>query len=492
VRAEIARDLEEGAAMAHISLSRGRSTHARSLRALAPPLVAAALGVLVGFAAVGSLVGHAAGDAAEPSLDPARLIDATHRPPLLTLAGERVRLRYDIYCTAPDGDPESGAPCDAGGTVYARPIGAVAWEALPLRLDEWAEEGRYGVDLPEGLADAPAGFEYYAVLRNEANGVSMTLPAGGEESPQRSTPLGSATLVNLGTHAFGETASAAERVFSAPWGSGTTEVGLEGGRQATPIGPAAFDVDARGRVALLDQVNRRLLHIDPGVGRASAVPLAIDGTLADMSVDDDGSVYVLESTGRAAGRPPLLRAFDRAGRALTSVELAERTAAQVRVGPEGPVVKQYPSELWRPALRGAKPLARAEQLAGSHARRPLEDGGTVAVLRAEGEIRVAVDRHGVHRSWLVRSETPLAEVQLAEPYGAGVVLVVRVFTEQADEFEVLVLGPSGARRRFAVDSADWAETAPVTRFRLGGSSLYRLGSNPAGAFVDRFDLGAAS
>ena len=66
--------------MAHISLSRGRSTHARSLRALAPPLLATALGVLVGLAAVGSLAGHAVGDAAEPSLDPARLIDATHVP----------------------------------------------------------------------------------------------------------------------------------------------------------------------------------------------------------------------------------------------------------------------------------------------------------------------------------------------------------------------------------------------------------------------------
>ena len=58
---------------------------------------------------------------------------------------------------------------------------------------------------------------------------------------------------------------------------------------------------------------------------------------------------------------------------------------------------------------------------------------------------------------------------------------------------MLVLGPSGLRRRVAVASADWAETAPLTRFRLNGSSLYRgLGSSPAGAFVDRFDVGATS
>ena len=155
-------------------------------------------------------------------------------------------------------------------------------------------------------------------------------------------------------------------------------------------------------------------------------------------------------------------------------------------------MKQYPSELSRPAVRATRPLARSEQLAGSHARRPFRDGGTVAVQRTGDEIRVALDRGAVHRSWLVHSETPLAEVQLAEPYDAGVLLVVRVYTDSQDEFEVLVLGPSGPRRRVALASADWAETAPLTRFRLNGSSLYRLGSSPAGAFVDRFDVGATS
>ena len=150
-------------------------------------------------------------------------------------------------------------------------------------------------------------------------------------------------------------------------------------------------------------------------------------------------------------------------------------------------MKQYPSELWRPALRAERPRP---PLAGSHARRPLRDGGTVAVQRTADEIRVALDRGGVHRGWLVRSETPLAEVQLAEPYGAGVLLVVRVYTDSQDEFEALVLGPSGLRRRVAVASA--GPRRRRTRFRLEGSSLYRLGSSPAGAFVDRFDLGATS
>ncbi len=47
---------------------------------------------------------------------------------------------------------------------------------------------------------------------------------------------------------------------------------------------------------------------------------------------------------------------------------------------------------------------------------------------------------------------------------------------------------AASAQQFAVASADWAETAPLSRFRLVGRSLYQLGSNAAGAFVDRYDL----
>jgi hypothetical protein len=88
----------------------------------------------------------------------------------------------------------------------------------------------------------------------------------------------------------------------------------------------------------------------------------------------------------------------------------------------------------------------------------------------------------------VSSSTALAEVQLAEPRGQRLVLVVRVYAETSDEFAVLILGRRGLEQRFSIASADWAETAPLGRFRLVDGSLYRLGSSPASAFVDRFDL----
>ena len=124
--------------------------------------------------------------------------------------------------------------------------------------------------------------------------------------------------------------------------------------------------------------------------------------------------------------------------------------------------------------------------------RPVKNGDLVIVFRTESEVRAALvdPLRRQRRAWRITSDTSLAEVQLAEPVGPRLVLVTRVYSDSADEFEVIVLGAQGLVRRFSVDSVDWAETAPLARFRLVGGSLYRLGSNANSAFVDRFALGA--
>jgi hypothetical protein len=139
---------------------------------------------------------------------------------------------------------------------------------------------------------------------------------------------------------------------------------------------------------------------------------------------------------------------------------------------------------------GSASLTRAAQARAGHPGRTVANGKELVVFRAgTSEVRVAeLAGRRVLRAWRVVSATPLGEVQLAEPLGHRIVLVVRPYTETQDEFLVLVLGDRGVERSFSVASEDWAETAPLARFRLTGSSLYRLGSTPSGPHVDRFDL----
>lgn len=239
---------------------------------------------------------------------------------------------------------------------------------------------------------------------------------------------------------------------------------------------------------MLDEAHRRLLRWREGASRPSSTPLAVDGTLADLAVAGDGTAYVLEPA--TASHNSLVREFAPNGSAIGSVATAER-ASELRLGPQGPVLLGEGSNQWAEAASGGKLLSPSLQPKTGRTGRPLPGGGSVVVLRRENEIRVAVtSSRGASRSWRITSDTPIAEVQLAEPLGTDLVLVARVYTDGRDEFVALVLGNKGLVRSFSLDPADWAETSPLSRFRLVGPSLYQLGSTPAGLFVDRFDLEA--
>jgi hypothetical protein len=442
-------------------------------------LAGAVLGTAAVLAAAPAIADRSASRAAQEALD------ATHLPPLLTVSGEPVELRYDIHCV-PVHETPNDAPCAAGGAVFVRAGSSGPYRELPLRVDRNAVEGRHVARVPRDIASSLGGFTYYATLQS-TGGAVLTLPAGGPDAPQRSLPLERAVEVSLGAHVFGATRGANARVAEARWGRGPVDVGLEPGRSLAPIGGSSFDVDRKGTVHVLDQVQRRVLRWPARSAAPVAIPLSIDGTIADLSVAPDGTTYLLESA--ASGRGPVLRTFGVHGETLGVVDIGERTAAQVRVGPDGPVVLQHPSGQWTAAIVDGRPLDAGAQGDSGRPGRALPGGGEVIVLRRANEIRAAlIGAKGRRRSWRVRSETPVAEVQLAEPLGDRLVLVVRVYSNTVDEFRALVLGPNGLVGSSSLDSADWAETAPLSRFRLVGSSLYQLGSTPAGLFVDRFDL----
>ena len=452
--------------------------------------LAGAAGIVIGGLA-GMVTVILAGTAVAHQLEApsaAPVLEATHLPPLLTAAGERVELRYEVYCAAAGAEPDE--QCDATGSVFVRPGDAGRFRRLSLREDRADSDGRFVTVVPESLARSTSGFTYYAVLRSVDNGATLTLPEGGALAPQRSVPLGSPVRVALGVHQFGRVTVHAERVAEAAWGSGPGQVGLEEGRNLTPIGGASFDVARDGTVHVLDEANRRVLRFPAGSPSArAAVPLGINGTLADMSVAPDGTIHVLETT-NGRRNTQLLRSFEADG-ASKGVATIEGRASQVRLGSSGiPNVLQQPSSQWTPTLTGdGRELGVDAQSDAAETARPLPSGGEVTVLRRGSEIRASLTgSDGVRRAWRITSQTPIAEVQLAEALGSRLVVVARVYSDTQDEFVVLVLGPTGLEHQLALDSADWAETAPLSRFRLVGSSLYQLGSTPANVFVDRYDL----
>jgi hypothetical protein len=350
--------------------------------------------------------------------------------------------------------------------------------SLCAAAGEESKDGRYYFDVPQAVVESPDGFSYYAVLRDDTTGAFVYVPSGGGEAPQVSVPLRNPVTIALGRDSFGAVREPDAHAVAAGWGSGGGEIGLAGSRELGFSGPSSFDVEPDGTVDVLDSVNGRVARW-PG-GRRENVPLSGPAELADFAAEADGSFDVLDLRGT-------LRSYRADGTEEWAQKLADRTWAKLV---RGPTVLQQPSEQWMPLAENGGPLTRAAQKRAAHAARRLANGHGLVVDRVgEGELRVAELRNNaLLRSWRITSETPLGEVQLAEAYGDGIVVVTRAYTEDRDEFVVLVLGGHGLVQRFSLASGSWTETAPLARFRLARGRLYRLRTTPAGAFVDRFEL----
>jgi hypothetical protein len=274
---------------------------------------------------------------------------------------------------------------------------------------------------------------------------------------------------------------------AAGWGSEVGEAGLVGSRELGFVGPSAFDVAGDGSVVVLDQVNARVQRWSrAGVKLTS---LEVSGGLADFALEPGGAMDVLEPPSRVSPAP-VLRSFRGDGTLLWAQRLSDRTWAKLAIGPAGPVVQQQPSEQWLPVAEHGAALGREAQAGHGRPGQPFANGREVVVERVgSAELRLAeLVGNALTRSWRIISTTPLGEVQLAEPRGDRLVVVAKTYTDDRSEYVVLVLDRSGVVNSFAVESLEWAESAPLARFRLAGSSLYRLGSTRAGLLVDRFDL----
>ena len=304
------------------------------------------------------------------------------------------------------------------------------------------------------------------------------------------------STIDLGVHAFGSTRPPTARAASAAWGSGDGQVGLEDGIDM-PAGGSSFDVDSAGNVYLLDEANSRLLKFAGGDAPMQTLLPGLTGVRGDLRIDASGTAYVLQMA-NATTPKPVLRAYTLQGGVLGSSAVVDEVAAQIRLSGSTAYVSEYPSSMWAPVLQsnGRSPVDPSTQLGRAFPGAPAADGNVV-VLSTGNEIRLGMyaPMGATYRlsSYRITSSTPVADIQLAQTLASGrLVVVFSVYTDTDHEYEVAVIDPSGALAdQFSLPAAEWAQSMPLSRFRLVGSSLYELGSTDAGVFVDRYDLGVS-
>lgn len=447
------------------------------------PLAGFVTGGLVGVALLTvNIVGTASGGPGSVRSQAAdRALDVLHTPPLLVSTGEAVALKYGTVCPPTQEPP---VPCAPAGTLHVRAVGAAAFADVPLSR---GDDGLFSYTVPSELT-AGVGFEYYVTFQ-DGRGNSVTVPAAGAVTPEHAWTVSKWTTVDLRTHEFGSTRAPVSVVAKAGWGSAATELGLNQGREQSRIGPSGFDVAPDGTVVVLDQVNRRLALYR--AGRATHVPIAFQGGEGDVAVADDGTAWVLDDGGSRAPAP-VVRAYDGNGRGVAQAVLQAQIGDMLRAGPGGPVVHSYPSEMWLPVGSGQNAHSPDQQLRGARSGRPVAGGRELVVSASSDAARFAlVAGNRVLSAWRVASATNLGEVQLAEPSAGGLTAIVRVWTDGNAEFRVLQLAQNGLTGSFAVAPGEWAESAPLSRFRLRGGTLYHLRSSPAGVEVVTYRTGGA-
>jgi len=436
----------------------------------------AALGFSCG-AAVGliALAVGAVGAAVDVTSPDRGLRDVLHAPPSLVEQGLPMELRYDVVCQA----DSFGKPCTPAGSVFVRRGGELDYRRIALAA--------VGGTALATTVDVPGqGVSYYAVIDDGA-GSSMTVPAAGATAPQRAWSVPALTSVSLGAHTFGRMRKADGRVVAAPWGTGLGALGLLTGRELVRIGPSAFDVDRNGTVVVLDQVNDRLARYPAGGLAPRYVRIAFAGGEGDLAVGADGTAYVLDQSAE-----PVVRSYAPSGALAAATEVEGSGADMLRTGPAGALLHGYPGDMWAPIGGAGALLEPDQQAAGARPARPADGGLEVVVRGGREEAFFALVRGDrVIRAWRVSSASNLGEIQLAEPFGDGMLVVLRVWTETRAEFVALALSPDGLAGSLAIDATQWAESAALGRFRLRGKTLYQLRSTSAGAEVVTFDLGGA-
>jgi hypothetical protein len=337
---------------------------------------------------------------------------------------------------------------------------------------------------------ASSGGSVSVAFRVEASsgGTSVSLPGAGDAA-LRYYVADAMPPLRIPAVPFGRV-SGGKLALYLPWGSGPLRAGLAPGAESATIGPSSFDVDRRGRIYLADPLQHRVTVFHAGrVVRQSRLALS---PRTDLALADDGTAYLASSPVSAEGRVTV-RAVDLSGRLVASERVGSPgdIASEIRTSRGRPWVHLLPLDAWVPADASAadRPLASGRPLAG----------GTelLKVIRTHALRLGLVSGGAVTDALELTSPTKLGEVALAEPDGLGGYLAIihtwRDGRRPADQYQVVHVRADRRVTTFAAPHEEFAETMPLSTFRLGqDGGLYEMRSGADGLRIYRYDIGGSA
>jgi hypothetical protein len=390
----------------------------------------------------------------------------------------RVQIPVDVVCAT-----SKGRACASWVTLRVR-SGDAPWTAIRrmsgpgMRFDVSALTSRLAIPMPTRTGSVRFS------LRARSGNRSVSIPGSTRTGALRYYVTDSMDEVVVPPVPFGDTAEGTVELYL-PWGSGRGDAGLAPGVEAATSGPSSFDLLPSGDVILADPVNGRVsVYSNGDLVRETGSQLS---PRSDLSVDQDGTAYVATSpTGNA-------------DRILVST--IDPTGHPGRVVPIG-VAGDIPSELradGRPSLHVLPDDAwlSVRDPGTETAGMPVEGGGQLLKVVDGDTVRLGTVRDGnVEDAVELRFSQSLGELALAEPDGShGYWIVVHTGQDQpdpADQYQVVHVDGDRQVTTFAVPHQEFAETMPLSKFRLGpDGDLHAITSSSDGVRILRYDLGGS-
>jgi hypothetical protein len=285
---------------------------------------------------------------------------------------------------------------------------------------------------------------------------------------------------------FGDT-RAGTPVLTLPWGSGSMRAGIALGNEAAVLGPSSFDVDARGRVFLLDSEQHRLAVFDRG--RLLRSVTVRTGPRSDVAVAADGVAYVLSRD--AASEHLVVNAISRDGTVAEDERVGTGIPGAIRTQGNAAFVYALPVDAWLPVPG----TGATTDPPGPATGQPIGGGRELLRVVREHSLRLGTAAGDtVADAVEVVSGHLLGAAPLVAPDGSGgywaVVHVWRQRPRPADQFQALHVSGGRVVETFAMPRRQFAQEGSLSSFRMGGDgALYQLRTGPAGMRVVRYEIG---